>query len=648
MEEDEVVLRSDSLGLLRGALQRYRFWVAQAIYAGVTSASLALAVLLRFEFQVPSVQFAGALQALPLLLVARFAAHGWWGLASVRWRFVGTTEVVRLGGSILTGSFLSALVIALLPGLTLPRSIFLIEAVVTTLVMAGCWVSYRLWFESRRRSMGKKSHRPRRVLIVGAGDSGNLLAREMGRASHGYRVVGFVDDDPFKWGTRIQGVEVIGGGADLAAIAAAVRAEEIIISIPSAEPNELRHIVENCESLDIPFKVLPGIREVLEGDVRPGRLRELRIEDLLGREPISLELPSLGEDLHGKVALVTGAAGSIGSELARQVAANRPAELILLDQAESDLFFIERELRESYPEMRLTPIVGDILDRSLLEALFRGRGIGRVYHAAAYKHVPLMETNVRSAVLNNVLGTWRVAEVAGRSGVEKFVLISTDKAVRPSNVMGVTKRIAEIVVTSCQERFAATEFMAVRFGNVLGSAGSVVPIFERQLAAGKPLTVTDPEVTRYFMTIAEAVQLVLQASLLPDAAGKVAMLDMGEPVRIVELARSMIRLQGKRPDIDVPIHFTGLRPGEKLHEELAAPDERTVETSISRVRLITPPVRDDRGHRAGKLLDIVLSEVESWVDPGVFDTDELRRSRLELLLATLDQPAARAKVEISA
>ncbi|MSR22652.1 MAG: polysaccharide biosynthesis protein [Gemmatimonadetes bacterium] len=619
---------TDGPGFLRSFLDRRRFLVAHGIYSVLAAGSLLGAYLLRFEFEVPSGQVDGALIALPFLLAARFGANWGWGLSRARWRFVGTPEVVRLVGAVITGSIVFALVVHSLPfAPQVPRSILLIEAALTTLATAGIWVTYRLAFEESKRSRNLDGAAPRRVILVGAGEAGSLLAREMVRGDHGYRVVGFVDDDPLKRGTRIQGIEVVGSPDDLAEIAPLLKADEVIVAIPSAGPDALRRIVVRCQGIDLPFKVLPGIGAVLDGDVGPGRIRELRIDDLLGRDPVSLALPELRADVGGKTVLVTGAAGSIGSELARQIAVNHPGQLILLDVAESALFFLEREIREEHPDLPVRTLVGNILDRSLVEGLFGAHGIDRVYHAAAFKHVPLMQTNVRAAVMNNVLGTWRLADAAGRHGTEKFVLISTDKAVRPVSVMGMTKHLAELVVTSCQERFSGTDFRAVRFGNVLGSAGSVVPIFQRQLREGKPLTVTHPDVSRYFMTIPEAVHLVLQASILPGAAGKVAMLDMGQPVRILDLARNMIRLFGRRPDADVPIVFTGLRPGEKMHEELSSPDEETEATPVDKVLLIAP--RDGFLRRPlAEVLSAIVLEVEDWGHNGVPGGPEERRERL--------------------
>jgi FlaA1/EpsC-like NDP-sugar epimerase len=380
---------------------------------------------------------------------------------------------------------------------------------------------------------------------------------------------------------------VLGPIASLPVLASQVGAEELVIAIPSAGPTDIRRIIEQCEGTGLPFKVLPGISSVLAGKVNVGQLRALRIEDLLGREPVSLELPELLDELSGESVLITGAAGSIGAELARQVALHSPALLVLLDQAETPLFYLERELGRDHPETRIVALVGNVVDESFITRVFNEYAPSRVYHAAAYKHVPMMQPAPREALRNNVLGTWIVGEAAARCGAGKFVLVSTDKAVRPTSVMGASKRLAEVAVLSLQARHPGTTYSAVRFGNVLGSNGSVIPIFQQQIADGVPLTVTHPDMTRYFMTIPEAVQLILQASLLPEMRGAVAMLEMGEPVKIVDLARNLLRLSGRAVTADC-IVFTGTRPGEKMHEELWDPDEATVQTSIPKVRIVQP------------------------------------------------------------
>jgi FlaA1/EpsC-like NDP-sugar epimerase len=541
-------------------------------------------------YQAP-LPFEGAVvRTLILLFALRLACNRAFDLSTTHWRFIGLSDVLRLAGATAVGSALFALLLAVWPGM--PRvsaAVIALEMVITFVLIAGIWTVYRAMFERlrHRRAPGKAG--TKRVLIVGAGEAGSMLAREMLRFPTGYWPVGFVDDDPLKKGARIHGVKVYGAVRDLARAAVDLDAEEIVLAVPSAPPAQLRVLVEACERTGLPFKVLPGIVEVLAGDVRLNQIRDVRIEDLLGRDPIQLELPALTSDLAGRSVLITGAAGSIGSELARQVALHRPAALVLFDQAETDLYYIELELRERHPGLQLVPVIGDIVDAAAVERVFETYHPSRVFHAAAYKHVPMMEMNAREAIRNNVIGTWRVADAAGRHGAEKFVLVSTDKAVRPANVMGATKRLAERTVLELQRQYAETTFGAVRFGNVLGSNGSVIPIFRRQLEKGKALTVTHPETTRYFMTIPEAVQLILQASLLPELRGQIAMLDMGEPVRIADLALNLLRLSGVPGNPMERIVYTGLRPGEKLHEELVAPDERAYRTAIPKVRLLETP-----------------------------------------------------------
>jgi FlaA1/EpsC-like NDP-sugar epimerase len=433
-----------------------------------------------------------------------------------------------------------------------------------------------------------RARQGRRTLIIGAGAAAERLLREVQRDRESdICPLVIVDDDPSKQGMRLHGVPVLGGIERLAELAAKGRVELLVIAIPSATREQMRAIVESCMATGVDFKIVPSIRELLDGRARLGQLRNVQIEDLLGREAVDLGLDGPRSDLEGRVVLVTGGAGSIGSELARQIAGFNPARLIVLDQAESPLYFVHLDLAQAHPGLPLTPIVADVTDRGRMERVFARYRPDFVFHAAAYKHVPLMENNVVEAVRNNVLGTLCVAECAARFGAEKFVLISTDKAVHPSSVMGATKRVAEQVVLGWPAlRRASTDFRAVRFGNVLGSDGSVIPLFKRQMAAGQPLTVTHPEVTRYFMTIPEAVQLVLQAAALPEAAGRISMLEMGEPVRIVDLAENLVRLSGLEPHTDVRIVFTGLRPGEKLHEELVSELEASVPTTVPKVRVV--------------------------------------------------------------
>jgi FlaA1/EpsC-like NDP-sugar epimerase len=449
------------------------------------------------------------------------------------------------------------------------------------------WVAvYLLVSHVRQRRRSRFDGNVSRVLIVGAGEAGELLAQDIQRRQEpGLRVVGFVDDDLRKQRDLPAGIPVLGPCGALPRLIRQHSIDRVVVAIPSAPPEVVRRVADKCRELDQPLDLLaPPVSSA--GSVRLEQVRQLTVEDLLARDPVFLELPGLKDDVHGHCILITGAGGSIGSELARQIAAHGPGELVLLDQAETDLFHVDQELRRRHPDLHAIPVVGDILDRGHLNRLIAKQRPDRIFHAAAYKHVPLMESNPCEAVRNNVVGTWTVIDVAGAHGVEKLVLVSSDKAVNPSSVMGATKRIAELIMLACTAEYPDTAFTAVRFGNVLGSQGSVLPVFERQLAEQRPLTVTHPEVTRYFMTICEAVQLILQASLLEEAFGRIVMLDMGQPVRILDLATGVLELAGSVGDPRDNIEFIGLRPGEKLHEELVAPDERVVPTSVTRVKTV--------------------------------------------------------------
>ena len=571
-------------------LHQHRRIATSVIYASIAAASYSLAFLLRFEFAWPATYTGLFLWSLALLIALRVGFAISTGLGIGSWRYVGIRDLLRLTQAATAGSILFFAITWGLPITPrVPRSVIVLEWLLTGNLTAAVWVAYRLIFE-RLTHRDHRSEEIKRILVVGAGMAGEMLVREMVRLPTGYTVLGFVDDDPMKWGTLIHGVEVIGSVDDLGAIAEGYEVEQIFIAIPSAEPPQLRRIIEVCEDLDMGFKLLPGIREVIDGDAYVHHLRAVRLEDLLGRNPIKLELPELSSDLDGETVLITGAAGSIGSELARQVALHAPGKLILVDQAETPLSHIDLELGRNHPDLDLEACLIDVTDCTRLDEIFALHQPSRVFHAAAYKHVPMLEEHPRAAVHNNVLGTWLVAKAAGEHGAERFILVSTDKAVRPANMMGATKRIAELVTLYLQDSYPNTAFGAVRFGNVLGSNGSVIPLFKRQLEAGEPLTVTHEDVTRFFMTIPEAVQLILHASLLPRIRGGIAMLEMGEPVPIVELAKNLLRLSGKSARVGRDIVITGLRPGEKLHEELAAPDETVIHTSIEKVNLLDTSV----------------------------------------------------------
>lgn len=575
-----------------GLVERHRRAVATVLYTLTTAAALAAAFLARFEFD-PAALFTDVfVVGLVLLVPVRLASNYLFRMGIGRWRYVGIRDLPRLLTAVTVGSLAFLALSWGLPGIPrVPRSVVLLEWVFSGYLIGGMWVTYRLAFEAIRT---RRAVTRTRVLVVGAGDAGQALVGQMHRSGSGLVPVGLVDDNPFKWGTLIHNVEVVGAVRDIPAIAQGLEAEQIIIAIPSATPEQLRTIVEACERSGLPMKILPGMEALLTGEVELSKLRAVEVEDLLGRDPVRLDLPALAEDLRGKTILVTGAAGSIGAELVRQIAANSPKFLILLDQAETPLYFLELELRKAFPDLGMVAKVGSVTSRGTLRAVFEEHRPHRVFHAAAYKHVPMMESNPWEAVRANVIGTYRVARQAAESGVEAFLLISTDKAVHPSNVMGASKQLAERVLLYLQRLHPEVAFRAVRFGNVLGSNGSVIPVFRQQMERGEPLTVTHEDVTRYFMTIPEAVQLVLQASVLVESWGRVSMLDMGQPMRILDLARNLLRLSGQPFRLGENVVITGLRPGEKLHEELSTPEEKVWATSVERVSVLeTAPGFDE-------------------------------------------------------
>ena len=544
------------------------------------------AFALRFDLSVPADMAPVFWATLPYLVAVRMGSFAVFGLYRGWFRHAGMRDLEDLFKAVTLSSLALLVVLFFTRQLVgVPRSILLLDWGLALLVFGGMRFGVRAFREQRLWPWRPRG--ARRAVIIGAGTAAERLLRECMRGDEDIWPVAIVDDDPAKLYMRLHGIPVVGPVADVDTVAVRSGATLLVIAIPSATREQMQGIVQACLATGIDFKIVPSMREMLDGRARVGELRDVQIEDLLGREAIELELEGPRGDLQGRTVLVTGGAGSIGSELARQVARIGPRRLIVLDQAESALYFVHLELRRAYPELEIVPLVADITDTARMERVFARWRPDYVFHAAAYKHVPLMEDNAVEAVRNNVLGTLTVAQCAAASGCEKFVLISTDKAVHPSSVMGATKRVAEQIVLGWPGlRASRTDFRAVRFGNVLGSEGSVIPLFKRQLASGQPLTVTHPEVTRYFMTIPEAVQLVLQASALAEAEGRICMLEMGQPVRIVDLAENLVRLSGLEPYRDVPIVFTGLRPGEKLHEELMSDTEATVPTEIAKVRIV--------------------------------------------------------------
>jgi FlaA1/EpsC-like NDP-sugar epimerase len=568
-------------------LLRYRRLCVVVAHLLLLTVAYWAAVNLRFEFDVPRRYDDLVWLALPIVLVLRMGTFAGFGLFQGWWRHAGIHDLITIAKAITLSSLLlvgALFALGLLDGF--PRSILLLDWLLALFVVGGTRFSLRIAREERLERQRNVTGIP--TLIIGAGIAAeHLLRHTRFDAGSEIRPIGILDDDPEKHGMRLHGVPVLGGTEKVGDVAARMGAKLLVIAIPSASRAQMQRLVDLCVKTGIQFKIVPSLRELFNGETRIGQLRSVDIQDLLGRDSVDLDLSQVEEDLSGGTILVTGGAGSIGSELARQIASYGPARLILLDQAESNLYFTHLQITEMHPKLEILPIVADICDEVRIDALFAKYRPDYVFHAAAYKHVPMMESNVGEAVHNNVMGTLNVAQGAAKHGVRKFVLISTDKAVRPSSVMGATKRIAERIVLGWPAlRRSGTDFRAVRFGNVLGSDGSVIPLFKRQLAAGAPLTVTHPDITRYFMTIPEAVQLVLKAAAVPEAAGRISMLEMGEPVKILDLAENLIRLSGLEPYRDVPIVFTGLRPGEKLHEELMSDVEATIATSVEKVRVV--------------------------------------------------------------
>jgi FlaA1/EpsC-like NDP-sugar epimerase len=498
------------------------------------------------------------------------------------WRHTSAYDAVRIVFANLAGSLLGALILLLLLGLWgIPRSVYVLDWLVSCLLTLGGRLTVYLAFTARRpyRNEGART----KALIYGAGSAGLALAWELRQnQSLKCEVVGFVDDDPSKTGLALQGKRVLGTGNELGVLARKYAIKRVLIAIPSATPQQMVHILKLALDAGVEYKMVPSLGELIQGRQLEQQIRNVAVEDLLGRKPAKLDQNRIRERIEGKVVMVTGAAGSIGSEICRQISRFRPLALVGFDEAETPLFHLERELAKDFPDLAFYPEIGSISRPDVLQKVMQQYQPAILYHAAAYKHVPLMERNMFAAVENNIFGTWQVARAAIRYGIDDFVMISTDKAVRPTSMMGATKRVAEVVIRALQ-RDTGTKFVAVRFGNVLGSNGSVVPIFKEQIAAGGPVTVTHPDMQRYFMTIPEAAQLVLQAFTMGQG-GEIFVLDMGEPVRIVDLARNLILLSGLQPERDIRIQFTGLRPGEKLFEELNLQDEHLVPTSHPQIR----------------------------------------------------------------
>jgi len=530
------------------------------------AASYYLAFLIRFEGDIPENYLLTFKTSLSMFIIIRLSMFLYFKLYSGYYRYASINDLNQILKAVTTGSILIVLPAMFFGYGTIPRGVFVIEWLVMIILLGGS----RFLIRSARELFPRIWVTGKRTFIIGAGSAGEMLLRELRKTPIGYKPVGIIDDDLARHGLRLHGVPVLGGSDDLARLVNKYKVTEAIIAIPSASGSQMRRLTQCCREANLDFKSLPPLREII-GEVQVQHVRNIKVEDLLGRETVRLDTQRLAEFVNGKHILVTGGGGSIGSEICRQVMRFKPSLLIIVDRAENRLYDILVELSSEYDNRSIRPFVADINDSRKMEEIFTDSTPDIVFHAAAYKQVPLMESFPEEAVRNNIFGTRAVAELADKYSVGSFVMISTDKAVRPTSVMGATKRIAEIYVQCFAER-SKVSFITVRFGNVLGSDGSVVPIFKRQIEVGGPVTVTHPDVTRYFMTIPEASLLVMQAATI-GKSGDIMVLNMGEPVRIVELAKAMISLSGATPDEDIKITFTGLRPGEKLREELFIEEE---------------------------------------------------------------------------
>ncbi len=599
--------------------RNYRGLLLSSAIAVQAAAALTIAFLLRFEYTIPKTEIRSLWTGLGIAVLAKVIAFRLSGCYRIGWRNIAIFDLTRLLAGTGLGSALFLGASWLLVGPRFPRSVYAIDFVLFLLITAGSRVSVRLYFETIVRELA--NFPGKRLVIYGAGAAGMALAREVrSNPTLGYRIIGFIDDDFKKRSITVLGVPVLGVGREVPLIAERMRQrgspiDEVIIAMPSATGEQVREALANCRSAALVCKTIPSVGELLAGKVLTSQIRNVTVEDLLGREPVRLDESLIRSRISGSVIMVTGGGGSIGSELCRQVASFNPKALIVFERSESDLFRIDLDLRQRFPRAHIIPEIGDIREYARLESVIQRHRVDSVFHAAAYKHVPMMENHLVEAVKNNVLGTWNVLRAASQNGVSSLLMVSSDKAVNPTNVMGLTKRLAELIVSAMPtpEEGSRMKCVSVRFGNVLGSNGSVVPIFREQIRAGGPVTVTHPEVRRFFMTIPEATQLILQASTMGQGS-EVFVLDMGQPIRIVDLARNMIRLSGHDPDIDVEIRFVGLRPGEKLYEEVITEGENILPTYHEKIRIF-------RGPRLSR------NEINAWL------------AQLELLVRQRDETA---------
>ncbi len=622
---------------MQDLIRSKNFYLMIFFDACLVAASYLASYLLRFEGVIPSQEWSAVISSLPYILPFKVIVFYLFGLYKGMWRYTSLFDLFNVLKATFTSSALIILGILFVHRFQgYPRSVYIIDGFLTFIFIGGVRVAVRIFlseqdkgFRSLRvifqlRSERRLQKSKKSLLIIGAGDAGEKILREIRENPRlDYEVVGFLDDEPAKRGMKIHGVPVLGPVDRIHELSYRDEMDEILIALPSASTKQMRRIIQACEATGLKTRTTPGIGELIDGKISFKAIREVSFEDILGRDPVNLDTESIGYYLADKVILVSGAGGSIGSELCRQITTFNPKNLVLLDKTENNLFHIEMEFLHRFPNVSITPVLGDVHNRGFLERLFVTIKPQVVFHAAAFKHVPIVELNPWEGVFNNIIGTRNIVEASHRSGVERFVMISTDKAVRPVSVMGATKRIAEMI-TYCYgaHRTAVADggkFVSVRFGNVIGSEGSVIHLFKKQIERYGPVTVTHPEITRYFMTISEACKLILQAGAMGEG-GEIFVLDMGTPVKIVDMARDLIRRSGFKPDADIEIKFIGLRPGEKLYEELITEGEGIVPSPHEKIFVL-------KGQNNGDL---------NWLNQEIE----------ELVKLSLDQDAAGIRLKL--
>lgn len=572
-------------------VSRRLFLVGYDILAIALSCVLALAARFNFVYGDIEVRFLESIKAfMPISILIVVGIFYLLRLYHSLWAFAGIMEMQNIVGACAIASVLQGIGLAV-AGREVPRSFYFFFAGFLFMFTFASRFSYRFIRELKHKRSNKKNGI--QVMIIGAGDAGNAIIKEIASSNYSRMIIKCViDDDVNKWGRYVQGIKVVGGRDRIVEMANFYGINEIIIAMPAVSQRVIKEILLICQETSCKLRTLPGMYQLVNGEVDVSKLRDVEVEDLLGRDPIDVDLEGILGYVRGKTVLVTGGGGSIGSELCRQIATHQPGMLIILDIYENNAYDIQQELVMKYPDLKLVVLIGSVRNTNRINGIFETYRPQIVYHAAAHKHVPLMEDSPNEAVKNNVFGTWKTAQAAAMYEAEKFVMISTDKAVNPTNIMGASKRICEMIIQTFNHNYD-TEYVAVRFGNVLGSNGSVIPVFRKQIEAGGPITVTHPDIIRYFMTIPEAVSLVLQAGAYAKG-GEIFVLDMGEPVRILDLAKNLIRLSGLKVDEDIEIRFTGLRPGEKLYEELLMDEEGMQETENKLIHIGKPIEIDER------------------------------------------------------